>query len=487
MHAYAQGCPAPQCPLAAGGHGKRGGQGTGNPCAHAQRIHAHFALHLYLFFLMSKIDDLTIRRIKDTADIVDVVGDFVDLRKAGVNYTGLCPFHDDHHLGNFIVRQKDMSTGGNTYRCFVCDAKGGPLQFLMDQQRMTFPDAIRWLGRKYGIDTDSEPTHWTPPPPRPKPKPKPLLTFKRETVRQSLRGVEDTVFVKWLRSLPWTDDQQARIARVLRLYCVGTCPHGRDWIAFWQVSHDGVPLTAKYMRYKADGKRVKDKKPDGRPVFATDWEHAWRARQGQYDPKKYTDGRALFGAHLLRQYPEATVHIVESEKSALIMATFYGNMEKDLWLACGGLKFLKPEMMQPLIDQQRTVWLWPDRDGMADWQKVVEKYGGMDIYTGFYDTCWLPEDGMKADCADIIIRMLKEGRRMPEHTHTGDPKSTTERIATATGQGGVTSSATPDPTDPPPVRSDTLNEWLTDYPQLETVINKLMLEEINTDAREQRI
>ena len=61
---------------------------------------------------MSKIDDLAIRRIIETANIVDVVGEFVTLKKKGPRYLGLCPFHDDQHIGSFVVYPS-----GNCYRC----------------------------------------------------------------------------------------------------------------------------------------------------------------------------------------------------------------------------------------------------------------------------------------------------------------------------------------------------------------------------------
>ena len=89
---------------------------------------------------MPKIPDEVVKRVIDRAKIEDVVGDFVTLRKAGVNLTGLCPFHDDKHVGNFIVRPSTVSAkrGANTYRCFVCDAKGGPVQFLMSMNGSVF-------------------------------------------------------------------------------------------------------------------------------------------------------------------------------------------------------------------------------------------------------------------------------------------------------------------------------------------------------------
>ena len=110
---------------------------------------------------MAKIPDEIIKLIEATAKIQEVVGDFVQLRKTGVRYTGICPFHDDRHDGNFIVYPKD-----NCYRCFTCDAKGGAINFLMNNPniKMTFLEAVRYLGKKYNIETDNIPFDYVPPP-----------------------------------------------------------------------------------------------------------------------------------------------------------------------------------------------------------------------------------------------------------------------------------------------------------------------------------
>ena len=373
--------------------------------------------------IMPKIPDEVVKRVIDLAKIEDVVGDFVTLRKAGVNLTGLCPFHDDKNDGNFIVRPSTVSAkrGGNTYHCFVCMRRGeggGPVDFLMKHERMTFPDAIRWLGKKYSEPVDDVPVNYTPPPPKPAPPPLPRLTFKRVTVKESMKGIEQTLFVKWLRSLPWDDEQRARLSDVLRSYCVATCPHGPEWIAFWQITHDSVPLTAKYMKYKPDGHRVKDRDQQGNKVFASDWEHAWRARQNQYDPDKWEVHYALFGEHLLKRYPNAVVNVVESEKTAIIMANYYDDFDSQIWLACGGLQWLQLDKFQPIIDQGRTIWLWPDKDGREAWQEVADKlgYDKCQVYTRFFDTCWTEADGDKADVADIAIRMMRNPEFKPRET-----------------------------------------------------------------------
>ena len=111
---------------------------------------------------MPKIPEDIIRSILDRADIVAVTSDFLTLHKTGVRYTALCPFHPDKHTGNFIVYPKK-----NCYKCFACGAKGGVVDFLMNYAHLSYPDAIRWLGKKYYIETDNIPMNYTPPPPPP--------------------------------------------------------------------------------------------------------------------------------------------------------------------------------------------------------------------------------------------------------------------------------------------------------------------------------
>ena len=357
---------------------------------------------------MPKISEDIIRAVTDAAKIEDVVGDFVDLRKAGVNLTGLCPFHDDRTDGNFIVRPSSIPEArhGNTYRCFVCDAKGGPVQFLMEHERLSFPDAIRWLGKKYNEPVDDIPLNYTPPPPRPKPAPLPALEMPRMWVKQlmDVGYYNRNIFTYWYGMLPWNPAQQQRMKQTLWMYCVGCYKDGR--VVFWYIDHDGVPRAAKLMRYEPDGHRHKEQKGERN---STGWLYNQEGYRDVCLPDEHTIIKPLFGAHLLKRYPKADVNVVESEKTALIMANYYGCPENHLWLACGGLKFLNLDAMQVLVDQGRRVWLWPDKDGMDDWQKVADKLGSdkVQVYTKFFDTCWTEDDGPKADCADIAIRMMR--------------------------------------------------------------------------------
>ncbi len=92
------------------------------------------------------IDRQTIERIKDAADIVDVVSDFVTLKKSGANYKGLCPFHNEK-TPSFIV-----TPSRGTCHCFGCGKGGDPVSFIMEHEQMNYPEALRWLANKYHIE-----------------------------------------------------------------------------------------------------------------------------------------------------------------------------------------------------------------------------------------------------------------------------------------------------------------------------------------------
>ena len=92
------------------------------------------------------IDRATIDRIQDAAQIVDVVSDFVTLKKRGVNYLGLCPFHDDR-TPSFSV-----SPTKNICKCFACGEGGNPTHFIMKHEQLTYYEALKYLAKKYNIE-----------------------------------------------------------------------------------------------------------------------------------------------------------------------------------------------------------------------------------------------------------------------------------------------------------------------------------------------
>lgn len=92
------------------------------------------------------IDQPTIDRILDAANIVDVVSEFVTLRKRGVNYVGLCPFHDDKSPSFYVSPAK------NICKCFACGEGGTAVHFIMKHEQLGYFDALRFLAKKYNIE-----------------------------------------------------------------------------------------------------------------------------------------------------------------------------------------------------------------------------------------------------------------------------------------------------------------------------------------------
>ena len=92
------------------------------------------------------IDRNTVDRIVESAQILDVVSDFVTLKKKGVNYVGLCPFHDDKTPSFYVSPSKGLC------KCFSCGKGGNPVHFIMEHEQCTYPEALRYLAKKYHIE-----------------------------------------------------------------------------------------------------------------------------------------------------------------------------------------------------------------------------------------------------------------------------------------------------------------------------------------------
>jgi DNA primase len=87
--------------------------------------------------------------IRSKTDIVDIIGERIPLVKKGKNFFGICPFHDDTNPSMSVSREKQI------YTCFTCHATGNVFKFLMDYEKMSFPEALKYLGDRVGVDTNS--------------------------------------------------------------------------------------------------------------------------------------------------------------------------------------------------------------------------------------------------------------------------------------------------------------------------------------------
>nr|DAV70585.1 MAG TPA: DNA directed DNA polymerase [Caudoviricetes sp.] len=91
-----------------------------------------------------------IKYIKDSVNIQEVISEFVNLKKRGINYTGLCPFHNDRHSSFSVSPTKQI------YKCFACGKTGDVYQFLIDHENMTFPEAVQWCAKRLGITIEND-------------------------------------------------------------------------------------------------------------------------------------------------------------------------------------------------------------------------------------------------------------------------------------------------------------------------------------------
>ena len=396
---------------------------------------------------MSKIDERTIGRIMSAVNIVDVIRDFEpNLRKSGTGYSCLCPFHDDRHVGSFSV-----SPSKNMCYCFSCEKGGDAVYYLMEAQGMSYPDAIRWLGRKYGIEVEGSEKFANVRPGKPReyqlPADLPTFTLPMSMYERSTKGLDGDVLVRWLRSHLWDASQRSRIDDVLKAYHLGTATTKKNeqFTIFWYLNELGELCTGKMIRYKYNGKRMK--KEDG-VQNATDWVHAWLYRSPvstAYDREKVDWKRTYFGMHLVPMYPMATVNIVESEKTAVIMAIAYGNRPDSIWVACGSKTNITHRRLAPLIRAGRNIVLYPDRDAVDEWKAAADAIGyrHLSVNDEPVTKWWRPEDGEKADIADIVLRMTDKGN--PYMTVGDSPalQKMKERLDLEVVEYGRTATATP--------------------------------------------
>ena len=164
------------------------------------------------------IDRITIDKILNAANIVDVVSDFVTLKRAGANFKGLCPFHDDR-TPSFTV-----SPAKNYCKCFACGEGGSPVGFIMKHEQLSYPDALRYLARKYGIPIEEK--ELTPEEIQSKNDRESMLILNewaRDWFQHELYETPDgkAIGMAYLHSRGFRDD-------IIKKFQIGYCPNSRD-------------------------------------------------------------------------------------------------------------------------------------------------------------------------------------------------------------------------------------------------------------------
>jgi DNA primase len=197
------------------------------------------------------IDDATKNRILDTAQILDVVSEFVTLRRRGVNYIGLCPFHNER------TPSFNVNPARGIFKCFGCGKSGDAARFLMEHEQMTFPEALRWLANKYGITIEE----------------RELSNEERQaqSLRESISIVNEQA-CKWFERQLWETGNGQAIGLayfrsrgfrddIIHKFQLGYCPEGQDIMVHEAVTkgYKEELLVQAGVAYALDNGRLRDR------------------------------------------------------------------------------------------------------------------------------------------------------------------------------------------------------------------------------------
>lgn len=186
------------------------------------------------------------------------------------------------------------------------------------------------------------------------------------------------------------------IERLMRDYCIGATKD--QSVIFWQIDINGKVRTGKIMKYnRSSGHRIKD-------TSGINWVHSILKKKGRL-PDDWKLSQCLFGEHLLVSHPTKIVALVESEKSALILACLYPEY---VWLATGGKSQLSMDKLSALKD--RKVIMLPDVDGYDTWSlkaKELEHIGCKVVVSNILEMNTTDEERTnKIDLADWVITQI---------------------------------------------------------------------------------
>lgn len=334
--------------------------------------------------------------IKQHVSILDVARDQgQSIRRSGMLYKALCPFHSDGSMGSFFLYPNN-----NSCACFSCNKGGTVIDYycalndLDPRKPEDLRAAVQYLGDRF---LKNDPSASKQPPKRDLPPPPETFHLRLEMVRTTLTAYDRNTLLQYLSTI----FPPADVVRTAYRYLIGTMRDGST--IFWYRTYgENTIRTGKIIRYLPDGHRDRtfggstipsklayhDAReaekisaiPDESlsqfnaqnfwlPRWSANPHHTYEGYRITWQPRT-----TLFGEHLLHDpdYRDAPVCIVESEKSALICAL---HEPQYLWLATGGKNFLREERIAALQQQGRTIYLFPDRDAYEDITRINPKSG----------------------------------------------------------------------------------------------------------------
>ena len=317
-----------------------------------------------------------------------------ELRRVGSLRKTLCPWHEDSHPSLTLYER----SGENRCHCFACGKGGSVIDFVMQSKQCDFKEACSWLSSRFGIISVSAPRMpMSKPQSKPQPKPKePVYTYIPQGMVDELVTVENSLCQCLMRMF-----NPELVRWVAEEYRIGSYSMNDmdNLTVFPNIDIEGRVCNLKVQGY--------DTNPQS-PRFChclqntTYWLGKIWAKEGRLPGDAEFRSECLFGEHLLRQYPNSLLALVESPKNALFGAIAYPHIT---WLATGSKNMLKRSVLAPL--RGREVIVIPDRDAIPLWTEAID---GMRDLANFMvsDFCekQAPEDQPKYDIADYLQTKL---------------------------------------------------------------------------------
>ena len=340
---------------------------------------------------MPRHSQQTLNKIRDL-DIL-AVADHLNMRYSQNGRFRMCRcfLHDDRHPSMWL------KLSNNTWSCPVCNKGGGVASLVMEHEKLSFPEAIDWLIREFGIWEPDEPLPYRPRPSRPNP---PITSpsmnhFLSPSYVERSSGTT-SVFCRSLVANGILSAVQMRHAA--ETYRLGATRDGG--VIFWYINPSGQVHEGKIMWYLPDSHRNRQHTPStvsSRLIIRGELSRSWKATP------------SLYGLHLL--VPGATVAVVESEKTAILCSELLPQTGESpiVWTATGGLSNLQSERLSPL--QGHKVILFPDTDPTGDtyrqWSRKAEEIAqelGQPIYVSplLEQLATEEQKQRKIDIADLI-------------------------------------------------------------------------------------
>lgn len=327
--------------------------------------------------------------IKRKVNLAEIVSQNATLQKAGpTDYVCCCPFHNEK-TPSFHLYAPDSDANYWNYFCYGCGRHGSVIDYIAERDKCSRTSAAYRLCGKYGIPTTDLATG--------KDKkgyvyidPYPFYIARPYFEEQQKRDAWQSDFVLFLRTILSQDE----IKNIMELYHLGVDNYHH--VVFPQIDEHGLLRTAKRIKYMPNGHKVPKEQDQYNIKFITakDVPEQYLFKHGENVKRDlFKTMQCLFGQHLLPMFPDKTVAVVESEKTACIMSQV---MPEYLWIATGSKGELKPEKMMPLKD--RRIILYPDADGYDKWCAEKDKL----IYD--YNFC-------KVSVSDVLQKLATEQQK----------------------------------------------------------------------------